>query len=128
GWRKPEEMLATPAAAAPKGWRLAALLGNFRGFDGHFDKPPLLLASGDQRQRHRFWVRSGAAQYRIDADVFGWVCRPDSSVDFPIRPGKKKPAALPVTATSWVEPDNLLAFTLPDSFRVRVLTPSGRLP
>ncbi len=127
GWRTPQELLA-PRSGTDTSWRLTARLGNFRGFDGHFERPPLLLDAGELGSRHRFWVRAGSSTYRLDADVFGWVCRPDASVDFPVRAGKEKPAALPATATSWVEPDNLLAFTLPDSFRVRILTPSGRLP
>lgn len=126
GWRRPEEALNP--TSAPKGtWALTARLGNFRGFDGHFLRPPLLLDAGPQATRHRFWVRADDTAYRIDADVFGWVCRPDPAADFPVRaPAKKgRPAQLPVGATSYVEADNLLAYTLPESFRVRVLTPRG---
>jgi hypothetical protein len=126
GWRRPEEILAPTEAAAPARWRLAALLGNFRGFDGHFDQPPLLLDPGDPRPRHRFWVRSGAAQYRVDADVFGWVCRPDPLVDYPV--AKKARNVVNGANTSCLSADNLVAFTLADSFRVRVLTPDRGPP
>jgi hypothetical protein len=72
-------------------------------------------------------VRSGDTSYRIDADVFGWVCRPDPVADFPVRtPGKKTRAPqLPPAATSFATAENLLAYTRADSFRVRVLTPRG---
>src|SRR5262249_29232536 len=105
-------------------WRLAGRLGNFSGFDGHFDRTPLLLDAGAQGSRHRFWVRSAHVAYRLDADVFGWVCRPDPSVDFPVRlcKGKRQPP-LPAGANSSVAADDLVAFSLPDSFRIRVLTP-----
>jgi len=152
GWRRPDEMLSpqtlgdlprqspeqyaalTPRLSAPPAeskteWRLAGRLGNFRGFDGHFDQPPLLLDSGSQGNRHRFWVRSGTTQHRLDGDVFGWVCRPDSSVDFPVAADKatrKRLQTLPATATSWVESETLIAFTLADSFRIRLLTPDRR--
>jgi hypothetical protein len=128
GWCRPEELLApsppSPASAATE-WKLAARLGNFGGFDGHFSRPPVLLDAGDRGGRHRFWVRSDATNFRLDADVFGWVCRADPSAEFPARAGegkRKPPAPLPVTATSYGESDNLLAYTLADSFRVRVLT------
>jgi hypothetical protein len=171
GWRRPEALLTKqtldqlerdPERAAPliaalalpsseplDAWSLANRVGNFRGFDGHFNEPPLLLNSSSEGNRHRFWVRSGAAKYRMDADVFGWVCRPDPSADFPSRevppPLRKKgreprPSPLVVVtaqgesvklpqlagATSVLLGDGMLAFTLADSFRVRVLAPVGK--
>jgi hypothetical protein len=130
GWRWPEELL-TPApapAGAKTDWSLTARLGNFRGFDGHFLRPPLLLDPGSAAGRHRFWVRS-ETNFRLDADIFGWVCRPDPTVDFPVfalKGKEKRPPHLPSAATSYVEAESLLAFTLADSFRVRILTPSRR--
>lgn len=126
GWCRPDAPQASPPVAAPDGWRLTALLGNFRGFDGHFDEPPVLLDAGGQGGRHRFWVRSGATPYRIDADVFGWVCRPDASVDFPT--AKKSKKTVPGPHTSCVQADRLIAYTLAESFRVRILTPERRSP
>jgi hypothetical protein len=130
GWCRPEDLLTPPRPAkAETAWSLSARLGNFRGFDGHFLRPPLLLDPGARASRHRFWVRSETATYRLDADVFGWVCRPDPSVDLPVRApkGKKdRPAPLPAAITSYVEAENLLAFTLAESFRVRILTPPRR--
>jgi hypothetical protein len=130
GWRQPEELLTpSPEPVGTKAaWTLTARLGNFRGFDGHFTRPPLLLDPGSQASRHRFWVQSDNTNYRIDADVFGWVCRPDPAADFPVHvlKGKKRPQPLPATATSYAEAENLMAFTLADSFRVRVLTPPRR--
>jgi hypothetical protein len=123
------KVLAAPPTTPLAGWTLNGRLGNFAGFDGHFEAPPLLLNAGDQGHRHRFWVRSGEINYRIDADLFGWVCRPDASVDFPVnkatpRRQEKRTDPLPAGATSMVAGDALLAYTLADSFRVRVLTPS----
>lgn len=119
GWRQQEEILAPRTE-----WALVGRLGNFRGYGGHFTQPPLLLDAGGRGGRHRFWVRCDGANYRIDADVFGWVCRPDPSVDFPPRAVKgrqKRPEQLPPEATSFAEAEGLVAYTLADSFRVRVL-------
>ena len=152
GWRRPDELLApktlaeiprqspqqrsalterlvAPVAEKAPAWRLTARLGNFRGFDGHFEQPPLLLDSGGRGSRHRFWAFSGVTIYRLDADVFGWICRPDSSVDFPVRKCKKNdrlPATLPATPTSIAEAENALAITVASSFRIRLFTPERR--
>ena len=66
-------------------WRPCVTCGEFAGFGGHFISPPQLLYVGKMTQRHRFWVRSGKENFRIDADIFGWVCKPDPSADFPIQ-------------------------------------------
>ena len=81
--------------------------------------------------RHRFWVQSGDMAYRLDADIFGWVCRTDPSVSptaHPLKAKDKRPPHVPAAATSYVEAENLAAYTLADSFRVRILTPSRRSP
>jgi hypothetical protein len=123
------ERVSARPAEVPASWALAGRLGNFLGFEGHFEQPPLLLDAGSQGSRHRFWVRSGSASYRLDADVFGWVCIPDLSNAYPVRKGDRKvdksmvELRLPAGATSFVAFDNALAFTSADSFRVRILTP-----
>jgi hypothetical protein len=150
GWSRPEELLTpqtlarlprlsaeqqaaltqrldAPAVAEKATWRLTSRLGNFRGFDGHFTRPPLLLDAGSPGERHRFWVQSDTMNYRLDADVFGWVCRPDPAIDFPVRKGKARDnrqasGPLPASATSSAEAADVLVFTLADSFRVRLLT------
>jgi hypothetical protein len=148
--------LAAPPAAPLSAWTAAACIGNFRGFDGHFDEPPVLLNAGDQGGRHRFWARCGDESFEVDADAFGWVCRP-ATVDF--QPGKlaarrgrvasllrrdkvdeprlfadgtfelagdslRQP--LFARASSFVATNSLLAFTLADSFRIRILTPGWK--
>lgn len=74
------EKIIAEVGTADNGWKLTASIGNFAGFGGDFISPPLLLDGGD---RHRFFVVSGNAHYRIDADVFGWVCRPCPPLDLP---------------------------------------------
>jgi hypothetical protein len=122
GWSPPGQTPAAPAA----GWRLAARVGEFVGFGGDFEGPPRLLDAGGQETRHRFWVSSGGVNYRLDADVFGWVCRPDpGAAGWPPREGRRRGLAeVPAGATSTLELPGLIAFTRPDSFRVRVLTPA----
>jgi hypothetical protein len=149
------EAIRRDLAAAPGGppstWVLAGRLGDFRGFGGHFDEPPVLLDAGAHGNRHRVWVRASGTAYRIDADVFGWVCRPDPTADFPVAPAPAKPKKRPVKtsllralgggsieadgafaelptlagATSYIARDSVVAFTRPDSFRVRILAPRG---
>lgn len=120
--------LVAPQTEAVSAWGLAGRLGNFRGFDGDFDAPPQLLDTGASAGRHRFWVRSGEANYRIDADAFGWVCRPDAPVDYPVacRRGGRPEHALLAEATTVLAADAVRAFTRADSFRVRVLVPPRR--
>jgi hypothetical protein len=119
GWHRPD------SPDRPDGWSLAARLGNFRGFDGHFDEPPRLLDGGPHATRHRFWVRCGRDRFRIDADVFGWVCQPDAAADYPDSPARvPKGVPVPAAATSAVTRPDLVAFTRPDSFRVSVMVPS----
>jgi hypothetical protein len=120
-----QQMAARPLEGA-SAWALAGRLGNFVGFDGHFEQPPLLLDAGSQSSRHRYWVQSGASRYRIDADVFGWVCRPDPAADYPVHRGEVLQVSVPAGTTSWIAFDDALAYTLADSFRIRILTPSRK--
>jgi hypothetical protein len=116
--------LSAPPGRAPAGWRLAGRPGNFRGFDGHFDRPPLLLDSPDAPGPHRFVVRAGGEVFRIDADAFGWACAPCPPTDAPpARAQRPAGAALPARLTSLAARPGVLACTTADSFRVRVLTP-----
>jgi hypothetical protein len=102
-------------------WSLVARLGEFEGFGGRFLEPPLLLDAGEQTTPYRFWVRSGEKTYRLDADVFGWVCRP-ALVHGPVSKLKGRKSAAELSgATSAVENSGVIAYTLADSFRVRVL-------
>jgi hypothetical protein len=148
--------IAAPADEPLPAWTVAGRPGNFAGFGGHFLTPPVLLNAGEQAGRHRFWVSCDDTTYRIDADVFGWTCRPDpSAAEFPVSPTSPKrkggrasreperpeagpqlqsdgtfthqgqTVALPLLAgaTSFALAERCLAFTLPDSFRIRVLAP-----
>jgi hypothetical protein len=126
------ESLKTAVGGGSEEWTPAGRVGDFTGFGGPFEEPPVLLQADDRATRHRFWVRSGGVVFRVDADVYGSSCRADASVDFPVaKPvggtkGRGKKAARPalqLTATSIVQREDLLLFTLADSFRVRVLAP-----
>lgn len=71
------------ATASPlRSWTVSARVGDFSGFAGNFDTPPVVLDGGD---RHQLFARCGAQDFRIDADAFGWVCRPHHSMDLPVR-------------------------------------------
>jgi hypothetical protein len=136
-------------------WIPVAVVGDFAGFSGVFDEPPLLLNAGAQMTPHRFWVRSGERIFRVDADVFGCVCSPDPAVEFPVQAVEAKPSGLAKVwkalaggdeddaklrpdgtlqigaktekipdlagAASFAWRDGLIAYTTPDSFRIRVL-------
>ncbi|HLX64996.1 MAG TPA: hypothetical protein VKX17_27245 [Planctomycetota bacterium] len=148
----PVALPMTPAAALEL--RLSGTCGEFAGYGGYFLEPPKLLYVGRMASRHRFWVRSGTTNYRIDADVFGWVCKPDPSADFPLNETFKNASALKKRAaidadkpalladglffsrghfekigdlngaSSFNICGDVLAATLPDSFRVRVYSPA----
>lgn len=79
------EKLAAPATMPLANWSLCGTVGEFAGFGGSFMRPPWLLNAGAKASRHRFFVRSGDTNFRIDADLFGYVCKPDLTVDFPIQ-------------------------------------------
>jgi hypothetical protein len=147
GWTQPEDMLSAPTRAGlgsaapdrlarlrqellsvpdvpPAQWRLAGRLGNFLGFDGHFERPPVLLAVAGDTNPHRFRVRCGKAIYCIDADAFGWVCTPGEAADFPAARAKPPTGlALPPRTTSVLLGPGVAACTTADSFRVRILAP-----
>jgi hypothetical protein len=149
GWCRPEELLspqtlanlaATPPdrldklrqdlATLPDApaveWRLAGRLGNFSGFDGHFEQPPVLLDMPAEAGGHRFQVRCGPSAFRIDADAFGWVCQP-AAADAPVGKAKSPPRVkLPERTTSTVLRPGAVAHTTADSFRVRVLVPARK--
>jgi hypothetical protein len=150
GWRRPEEMLSpqtrdgldgaepgrldqlrqelsAPPAGMPAAWQLAGRLGNFVGFDGRFERPPLLLDAPAEASAHRFWVQSAEATYRIDADVFGWVCEAGALADAPVGQAKCPPQVkLSERTTSLVLRPGAVAYTTADSFRVRILVPARK--
>ncbi|HYM00112.1 MAG TPA: hypothetical protein VEZ90_14260 [Blastocatellia bacterium] len=132
-------------------WKVAASFGEFSGFGGSFDSPPVVLNGGG---RHRFFVRSGAGFYQITADCFGSVCRaiPDPALDLRAPQAKGVLSRLKLRlapddgnrvspdgvltlnsvsakfpelggATSFVPLAGLVAFTNADSHRVRILAP-----
>jgi hypothetical protein len=146
--------LSSVADAPLSTWTTVHRVGNFSGFGGHFDEPPVLLSSG-RSERHRFWARSGSQSFQIDADQFGWTCRA-VCVDFPVAsPSERRglaamffgdkakrehqrlradgtvewrgeTARIPLLAgASYIlATDNCFAFTRPDSFRIRILLPT----
>ena len=110
-------------AAPPARWKPADPVGNFRGFEGDFDEPPVLLADG-RATRHRFWVRSGRDAYRVDADGFGWACvAAGPAGQRPCPAGAPAGLAVPPRATSVLALPDLAAYTRSDSFRIRLLVP-----
>lgn len=149
-----QEKLALPPEPVAARWGLARTVGDFSGYGGVFDEPPLLLAGGTQGQRHRLWVLSTEGVYRIETDLFGWVCVPEPAMDMPVQEVRGRTSKLTAllkgkTAAPQLYPDGrleapgapavelpeavgaatfacgpaMLAFTLPESFRVRVMTP-----
>ncbi|HEY6329030.1 MAG TPA: hypothetical protein VI756_06815 [Blastocatellia bacterium] len=63
-------------------WKLLGHVGEFIGFGGSFDSPPVVLNGGG---RHRLFVRSGDAFYQVTADCFGSVCRPIADPQLQVR-------------------------------------------
>jgi hypothetical protein len=139
GWLRPESLFSDKTRAKPDAkklaarleewdeslggdWMLAGRLGDFAGFGGTFTEPPILLEPGAAGSRHRFWIRAGGQVYRLDGDAFGSVCRPDPGSAFPTAPTTPpETAPLPAKVTSVLARPDLVAFTRPDSFRVRVM-------
>ncbi len=64
------------------GWRLVGRAGEFSGFGGTFDVPPLVLDGGD---RHRFHVRCDDDFFLVEADCFGWRSQPEPDPALPVR-------------------------------------------
>ncbi len=174
-WRRPEEAIppatleklpkASPkkledlhreAAAPPRAllatWTPVGPIGNFTGFDGHFDEPPLLLAAPES-SRHRLWALAANGAFRLDADVYGWSCRPDAAAaDYKLGEVKQRgfiasllgagddggPRLAPdgtlafggesskfpemSGASSFVAREDFVAWTTPDSHRIRLRT------
>lgn len=147
--------LGTPPRAPLGSWVPAGPVGEFAGFGGNFEEPPLLLDPRPQNDRHRFWALTGAGTWRIDADVYGWTCRPDGDgTDMTVRAPKKRglgallmggddgmPALAPDGtlrfggeqvclaamggATSFAACADAVAWTVEDSHRIRLLVPRG---
>jgi hypothetical protein len=63
-------------------WKLLAKIGDFSGFGGDFDNPPLVLDGGGA---HHVYCRVQKQDFRIDADVFGWTCTPQPTQDLAVR-------------------------------------------
>jgi hypothetical protein len=106
GWRRPEEVFSGPTlealareprraaslearfesrrASPLSWWTVAARVGDFTGFGGVFDAPPLVLDAAAP-DRHTFFVTVGDEPWRVVGDCYGCVCRreeshPDASV------------------------------------------------
>ena len=134
--------LGCPPVAQPSRWQGVARLGDFAGFGGAFDRPPLVLDGGD---RHRFYVRSGEAGFVLHADAYGCVCRPVSDPGLAVRvPGDRQASSKLAPrldadgtlcvggertklagpgATSYLALPDALIVTFADSHRVHVFAP-----
>lgn len=141
--------LAEPPKAPLAAFTALARAGDFTGFGGAFDLPPLLLATGDDR--HVLFVRAGEQDFRVEADIFGTVASPIPRLDVPVqaaepavwlrRRSSEAPALgrdgtltafgerarLPALAgaSSLALRPGLVAATSPDSHRIRILGPRG---
>lgn len=124
---------------APLGiWKVAARAGEFSGFGGSFDAPPLLVGA---EGRHRFLVSSAGEPFVVDADCFGWSCRrlpgPEAGTPPPanrwtlrvlpdgtLTDGREK-APLPslAGASSSIPFPRGIACTLQTSHRIRIVVP-----
>jgi hypothetical protein len=143
--------LATKGANPAANWRLVARVGDFAGFGGSFEAPPLVADAGG---RHQLFARSGEQDFVIDADLFGWTCRPgtrDEQVEIrtprPVSHGRSLKRML-LGQGPGLEPDGsfaagerrvtlsalagassftlrpaLVAATRPDSYRIRIAVP-----
>ena len=104
-------------------WQVAAALGDFSGFGGEFDDPPLCLDTGGPEDRHRFQVLSTAGVYCLEADLFGCVCTPTPGVTTLPPTGTDRNPPVASQATSAIRRRALAAWTTADSFRVRIAVP-----
>ncbi|MCE9582663.1 MAG: hypothetical protein K8T20_09240 [Planctomycetes bacterium] len=154
--RKLEDLrkaLSTPPRAGLGEWEPAGRVGDFSGFGGGFDEPPLLLAA-PETTRHRFWALAANGAFRIEADIWGWSCRPDpaaaglgvseakprgivSSILFGGDDGaprldadgtlsfggESRKVAGAKSATSSIAAADAVAWTIADSHRIRILVP-----
>jgi hypothetical protein len=105
---------------------LCGRMGDFSGYGGHFDEPPVLLDELGRPDMHRFWVKCGADTFCIDGDVFGWACQAAPDTNFLPCPVKAPGWRPPANTTSTIARDGLVAFTSADSFRVRVAGPQRK--
>jgi hypothetical protein len=146
--------LSSPPRALLATWSPVGPIGNFTGFDGHFDEPPFLLAAPES-SRHRLWALAANGAFRIDADLYGWSCRPDAAAaDYKVGEVKGRgfiasllgagddggPRLAPdgtlayggesvklpemAGASSFVAREDFIAWTSPDSHRIRLRTAS----
>jgi hypothetical protein len=154
-WFTPPPPKTRKTVVFTNAWIPIATVGDFAGFGGVFEEPPLMLAAGAQMTPHRFWVRSGDRNWRVEADVFGSVCASDPSADFPVQAVQAAPSGLAKVwkalsgnddgspkltpdgtlqiggesesiadlagAASFAWREGLIAYTTPDSFRIRIL-------
>ncbi len=63
-------------------WRLVGRAGDFSGFGGAFDLPPVVLDGGD---RHHFHLQCHDAFFLVEADCFGWRCQSEPTPSLPLR-------------------------------------------
>jgi len=78
-----EPLVAALRSSCPPlaAWRLVGRAGGFSGFEGSFHVPPVVLDGGD---RHRFHVRCDGEFFLVEADCFGWRCRPQPDPGLPV--------------------------------------------
>jgi hypothetical protein len=69
------EQAITKLGTGPATISVVARIGDFAGFGGPFDNPPLLHDGGD---RHRFLVSDGDRRWMLEGDVFGWHAHRDA--------------------------------------------------
>jgi hypothetical protein len=138
--------LVQTSLVPPSEWVKVASLGNFLGFGGEFVSVPTLLQH-PQESRHNLFLESNGKTFRMYADIFGSLCRPEEIQELnprfaPSAKNKKKytettlfndgslqlrGSALKIPlakgATSYSFFDQLLLFTNKDSFRITILSP-----
>jgi hypothetical protein len=114
---------AAGAGAPPcDNWPLRGSVGDFTGFDGDFEFPPILLETGPESNRHCFMTRHGPAEMLVHADAFGWSCQPV------VAPQRNAACfGIPTGTTSAIDGKDYRAHTRANSFRIRVHVPP-RMP
>ena len=134
----------------PSEWLKLSSLGDFVGFGGAFTSVPTLLQH-PQESRYQFFIESSGQTFRMCADVFGSLCRPEEIVPLlprfaPSSRNKKKLAETTTEPTLFNDGalqlrgsslkigrakgansfsffEQLLVFTHKDSFRLTLLAP-----
>jgi hypothetical protein len=136
--------LIQTSLAPPSDWIKVASLGDFVGFGGAFTSVPILLQH-PQESRHQFFIESNRQTFRLFADIFGSLCRPEEIT--PLNPrfalSRDKKITVPTLfndgslqlrgsslklpsaqgASSFSFFDDLLVFSHKDSFRLMLLAP-----